>query len=170
MSLALQAIKDPDFADGEYPVAKEAILELEDFLAAQTSMPRVDMETRHSFADGLYAREMRMPRGVVATGRQHKKSHFNFLMTGKIRVLADGVMRTMTAPCMVFSPAGVKKAAYCLEDCVWIVVEATTKTNLKDLEEELVEENRPGVDEAMRRAVKLNGFDLAGALNRLEEN
>ena len=39
------------------------------------SMPQAETETKHHFADGIYARELFIPAGVCLVGALHKTNH-----------------------------------------------------------------------------------------------
>lgn len=85
---------------------------------------------KHSFADGVYVREIFIPKGTVLTGKIHKYSHPNFLMHGEVIVVTEsGGREQLKAPLAMISPAGTKRAVYALEDTVWITVHVTDETD-----------------------------------------
>lgn len=78
---------------------------------------------KHTFSDGIYVREMFMPKGVAATGGIHKHEHPYFLLKGEVTVITENEGRkTIKAPCSLISPAGTKRVIYSHEDTVWITV------------------------------------------------
>jgi hypothetical protein len=82
----------------------------------------------HSFADGVYVREIFIPKGTVLTGKIHKYSHPNFLMQGEVIVVTEhGGREHLKAPLAMISRAGTKRAVYALEDTVWITVHVTSE-------------------------------------------
>lgn len=85
---------------------------------------------RHTFVNGVYAREITMFEGQYVIGRIHKHEHLNFIMRGKVRVLTEheGAVE-YTAPFMFVSPAGTKRLVYVLEDCVWVTIHPTNLTD-----------------------------------------
>ena len=99
---------------------------------------------KHDFADEMYVRTIFLPKGSLLTGKIHKHSHPNFLMTGKVEVVTEhGGIETLTAPIAMISKAGTKRAVYAIEDSVWITVHSNT-TNTQDLaeiEEEVIARN-----------------------------
>jgi len=93
----------------------------------------------HSFADGVYVREIHLPAGTLLTGKIHRHSHPNFLMTGKVTVLTEeGGVEHLEGPCYMMSPAGTKRAVYVYEDCIWVTVHVTDETDLKKIEEYVI--------------------------------
>jgi hypothetical protein len=77
----------------------------------------------HSFADGLYVREIFIPRGMLLTGKIHRHSHPNFLMKGEVLVVTEGGgVEHLKAPLSIISEAKTKRAVFALEDTVWITV------------------------------------------------
>lgn len=94
---------------------------------------------RHSFAEGMYMREIFIPKGTIVVGKIHKHSHPNFLMVGDVSVFTDeeGPMR-IKAPYAMISPAGIKRVVYANEDSIWVTVHATNETDLEKIEAEVI--------------------------------
>ena len=98
----------------------------------------IELEVFHHFTPGMYARELRIPAGVLLTGKIHKTEHLNILAKGRIEISNMGESKEMIAPCVFVSQPGTKRAGYAHEDSVWITIHATTETDLKILESDLV--------------------------------
>lgn len=89
---------------------------------------------KHSFADGIYVREIFIPKGVVLTGKIHKHSHPNFLMKGKVEVFTEfGGYEILEGPIAMISLAGTKRVVKSLEDTTWITVHVN-QSNTTDLQ------------------------------------
>ena len=73
--------------------------------AAIEQMPQTDCHIRHHFADGVYAREMTIPAGVVLTGAVHKTCHLSILSKGKIQLVSDEEVIELTAPARPATPS-----------------------------------------------------------------
>ena len=99
---------------------------------------QVETPTFHHFAPGTYVREARFPAGTFALGHRHKTEHTNILLQGKISVLSDGVVKTISAPYIFKSPAGERKLAYFHEDTRWLNVHHTNATTVEAAEEDLI--------------------------------
>ena len=98
----------------------------------------IDLEVKHHFAPGIYARELFIPAGTLLTGKIHKTEHLNILAKGRIEISNMGESREMIAPQTFVSPPGTKRAGYAHEDSIWITIHATDETDLKKLESDLV--------------------------------
>ncbi len=98
----------------------------------------IELEVKHHFAPGIYARELFIPAGVLLTGKIHKTEHLNILLKGRIEISNMGESREMVAPLIFVSPPGTKRAGYAHEDSVWITIHATEETDVKKLEHDLV--------------------------------
>jgi len=105
---------------------------------------------RHLFTEkhpqhgvGMYAREMTACKGVAIVGYLHKDSHITFLNKGKMKIISEASgTQILEAPCSFVSPAGTKRAIFCVEDCVMtcVYISKTPEEDKKDLKEELTEE------------------------------
>ena len=89
-------------------------------------------EYKHSFADGIYIREMRMKQGQLGFSAIHKHSYGFFLLSGILASSKEDGVEEFIAPCYIISPRGTKRIVYAVEDCVITTVHANP-TNTKDL-------------------------------------
>jgi hypothetical protein len=101
--------------------------------------PQVETPTQHYFSPGIYAREMFIPAGTVLTGAVHKTTHL-VQFDGDITVLTDGGMRRLTGRHTFVSQAGAKRVGYAHADTWCTGFFATDKTDIEELENELVED------------------------------
>ena len=124
-------------ANTEKTVA-EGMEEIKNFLMNPTT-EQTELPLKHSFAPGVYAREMEIPAGTLLIGKIHKHRHHNFLMKGSIIVLteANGV-ELLQAPLMIVSEEGTQRIGYAVTDTVWTTIHEN-KDNSEDLD---VIENR----------------------------
>jgi hypothetical protein len=95
---------------------------------------------KHSFAEGIYCREIFIPKGMLLIGKIHKHSHPVFIMKGDISIVSEEGIRRIKAPAYVISPAGVKRVGYAHEDTVWVTVHdnVTNETDLGKLEDAII--------------------------------
>jgi len=91
---------------------------------------------KHSFADGIYVREIFIPAGTELTGKIHKHEHPNFLMKGKVKVATEDGIEILEAPMSMISKAGTKRALLALTDLIWVTchLNPSNTTDLKELE------------------------------------
>lgn len=115
--------------------SSEAVLRLEDEMRRH---PQVELEVKHHFAPGVYARELFIPAGVLLTGKIHKTEHLNILAKGRIEISNMGESRELIAPYMFVSPPGTKRAGYAHEDSVWITIHPTEETDIEIIEQQVI--------------------------------
>ena len=96
---------------------------------------------KHSFADGCYIREIFNPAGELLVTKIHKKEHPFFLMKGKMSILTEDGVVHLEAPHHGITKPGTKRIIYTHEDCVFITVHATGKTDVAEIEKEVIAEN-----------------------------
>jgi len=94
-------------------------------------------EYKHSFADGIYIREMKMKQGQLGFSAIHKHSYGFFLLSGVLASSKEEGVEEFIAPCYVVSPRGAKRVVYAVEDCIITTVHAnpTNTQNLKEIEQ-----------------------------------
>ncbi len=89
----------------------------------------------HSFSDGIYVRQITIPKGMLIVGKIHKHEHPNFLLKGEVVVVTEeGGEENLSAPCSMISKAGTKRALYAKTELVWTTIHHNP-TNTQDLEE-----------------------------------
>jgi hypothetical protein len=106
--------------------------------AEMRKLPQIEIATRHYFANGLYAREIVIPKGTILTGKIHRHSHINVISKGDISVLTEEGIKRITAPFTMVSLAGIKRAGYAHEETVWTTFHASVETDLERLEADLI--------------------------------
>ena len=87
---------------------------------------------KHSFADGVYIREMKMRKGQIGFSAIHKHSYGFFLLSGLLASSKEEGVEEFIAPCYIISPQGAKRIVYAIEDCTIVTVHANP-TNTQDL-------------------------------------
>ena len=95
---------------------------------------------KHTFADGVYIRQMDMAKGTVVVGAIHKHLHVWFLLTGDVTVATEDTTEDYIAPCYVVSTPGAKRVILANEDSIFVNVHKNP-SNTKDvdqLEKEIV--------------------------------
>lgn len=114
------------------------ILRLEEALKSLPGADVSDGDVSHFHSDGLYARKLNLSAGTMLVGKIHLYGQINFLMKGTIRVTTDDGVKELTAPQIVVSKAGTKRAGYCLTDVTWVTVSATTETDVAKIEQSII--------------------------------
>jgi hypothetical protein len=113
---------------------REKIFKFENFLL---SIDGLKIEPIHSFAKGIYARQILIPKGTFVTGFIHKHEGLNIVSYGKMSVVSDEGFYIVEGPCTMVSKSGIKKAGYAIEDTLWTTIHATDETDIEKLEQEL---------------------------------
>lgn len=136
------AVIDNKEVEAQKPITREDILALEAALAKVPGAVFGDsdlMPLKHTFAPGVYVREIFIPKGTVLTGKIHRHAHPNFLMSGEVIVVTEHEGRQhLKAPMSMISKAGTKRAIIALEDTIWITVHITNETDLKKIEDYVI--------------------------------
>ena len=102
-------------------------------------LPDVEMPLQHTFAPGVYVRTIFIPAGSVIVGKIHKHRHANVLSQGHVTVLTEsGGLEDLHGPLTMVSEPGTKRAVYAHTDTVWTTIHPTDKTDLADIEEEVI--------------------------------
>ena len=89
---------------------------------------------KHSFADGIYIREMIMKKGQLGFSAIHKHSYAFFLLSGVLASSKEEGIEEFIGPCYIISPQGAKRIVYAVEDCIIVTVHANP-TNTENLDE-----------------------------------
>jgi hypothetical protein len=106
------------------------------------AIERLDVPpVKHHFSDGIYAREMLIPAGMLLIGKIHKYPQLNIMSQGDMSVLTEDGIRRVQAPYHIKSPAGTQRIAFAWADTVWTTILATTETDPAKIEEHFVVDN-----------------------------
>lgn len=114
---------------------RDKIFAAEAFMKEQ---PQVKIPVQHYFSQGVYAREITIPAGIVLTGEIHKFTQLNILSKGRMQVYTEEGIREVEAPFTVVSPPGTKRIAHTLTECVWTTIHGTDETDLEIIEKHFI--------------------------------
>ena len=95
---------------------------------------------KHTFADGIYVRQMSMKPGSIVVGAIHKHLHVWFLLTGHISVVTEDATEDYVAPCYVVATPGTKRVIYANKQSIFVNIHKnpTNSQDIKWLEKEIV--------------------------------
>ena len=95
---------------------------------------------KHTFADGIYIRQMDMKIGSAVVGAIHNHLHVWFLLTGHLAVSTEDAIEEFIAPCYVVADPGSKRVIYAMEDSIFVNIHKNPKNikNIEKLEKEIV--------------------------------
>jgi quercetin dioxygenase-like cupin family protein len=101
-------------------------------------LPQLPIPVKHYFADGVYAREILIPKGSIITGLIHRQSQINFCLKGRISIVTEEGEKEFCAGDTIVSPPGTKRAAYAWEETIWTTVLGTHLQDVEAIEATLV--------------------------------
>ena len=113
--------------------------QIEKLQAEMVKMPQAELETEHYFSEGMYCRKLTRPAGTLIVGKVHKKPHFFLCAKGEIIAWTESGMRTLKPGDIIESQPGTKRVTYAISDAIGITVHKTDKTDLDEIEAELIE-------------------------------
>jgi len=95
---------------------------------------------KHTFADGIYVRQMDMEAGSVVVGAIHNHLHVWFLLTGHLAVATEDSVEEFVAPCYVLATPGSKRVIYAIEKSIFVNIHKNPNNikDIKKLEDEIV--------------------------------
>jgi len=108
---------------------------------------------KHTFADGVYIRQMDMKKDSVVVGAIHNHLHVWFLLTGHVTVATEDATEDYVSPCYIVSTPGVKRVIRANEDSIFVNVHKNP-TNTRDtskLEKEIVSLNYKEYEEYINK-------------------
>lgn len=108
----------------------------------ETDTAPCQLPLTHTFSDGIYAREIFMPKGSIVVGHIHTTRHLNIVSTGKAKVWYNGSLKEIVAPYTFESDAGKRKVLYIEEDMFWTTIHKTNETDILKLEEILIDKSQ----------------------------
>ncbi len=120
------------------------------------NLPQVECPLKHNFAPGVYMREITMPAGSLIIGHEHLTEHFNVVLTGKARVMIDGVIEDLVAPCYFISKPNVRKVLYIVEEMKFATIHPTNETSVEVLENTLIRKSNSFIKHEEAKALLEN--------------
>lgn len=146
-------------------VSRKSILDLEEFLMNNTDGENIisnhgesivrseKFPLKHSFADGIYVREMKMKEGSLVVGAIHNHLHVWFLLVGKITVLTERDQEEYVSPCYVVVKPGVKRVIYANKESIFVNIHKNPSNtqDLDELEAEIVSKNYEEYEEYINK-------------------
>jgi hypothetical protein len=108
--------------------------------AEMVKMPQADLQTEHYFSEsGMYCRKVFRPAGTLIVGKVHKHHHLFLCAMGEIIAWTENGMKRLQAGDVVESKPGTKRVTLAVTDAIGMTVHRTDKTDLDEIEAELVE-------------------------------
>ena len=102
-------------------------------------MPQAELVTEHQFSPGMYMRKLYRPAGTLIVGKVHKEPHFFLCAKGEIIAWTESGMKRLQAGDAIESKPGTKRVTLAVTDAIGITIHRTDKTDLDEIEAELIE-------------------------------
>lgn len=95
----------------------------------------------HTFTPGLYTRTIRMAAGAVITSETHRTEHPFVIHQGRCYVFNEsaGKWTLLQAPYMGITKPGTRRLLVIVHETVWSTFHPTDKTDVAEIEEEILE-------------------------------
>ena len=103
------------------------------------TMPQAELVTEHQFSPGMYMRKLFRPAGTLIVGKVHKEPHFFLCAKGEIIAWTESGMKRLHAGDAIESKPGTKRVTLAVTDAIGITIHRTDKTDLDEIEAELIE-------------------------------
>ena len=121
---------------------KSDLLSVKGAILHHTEEMEESMPLKHHIKDGIYTREIFMPKGMLVLSFIHKTNHPSFFMSGDMSVITDtGEVKRIKAPMVVHTEIGTQRIAYMHEDTVWVCTYRTDATTVEEAEKEVYTED-----------------------------
>ena len=107
--------------------------------AEMIKMPQANLQTEHFFSPGMYCRRVFRPAGTLIVGKVHKAPHFFLCAMGEIIAWTESGMKKLRPGDVVECRPGTKRVTLAVTDAIGITIHKTDKTDLDEIETELIE-------------------------------
>jgi len=135
--------------EGELKETEEALGE---------NMMSVVMPVEHRFTEKQYIREFRAPAGHTVVSKIHNTNHLIFLLEGEVTIIEESGRKRVKAPYYSITEVGTKRVVLVHEDCFFVTVHPSDKTNIFDVEEEVIAKSFKDVNIEPKNSSSIDGF------------
>lgn len=136
---------------------KSAVHRAEEILKTQHECVLDQVPITHHFSKDVYAREMKLKKGMYLVGKIHKFQNLNILSEGEVSIISiDGAMK-IKAPHTFVASAGAKRLFYAHEDSTWTVIHGTSETNVDEIEKIFITDDYNDIEELEKEVLKCLG-------------
>lgn len=133
--------------------------QIDNLQRAMSVMPQVELQTEHYFSGGMYCRKLTRPAGTVIVGKVHKEPHFFLCASGEIIAWSETGMRRLLPGDVIESKPGTKRVTFAVKDSVGITIHKTDKTDLDEIEAELIEPDETALFDSRNVQKALNDIE-----------
>lgn len=119
-------------------------------------LPQVEFPIEHFFGPGLYIRQMTGLKGTFAIGHEHLTEHVNIIVKGSFIVLNGEDSFKIDAP-YIFNSGPGRKAAYFLEDTIWLNIHITDEKDIDKIEKQFIRKSETFLDNEKKENISWHG-------------
>ena len=116
---------------------RDSIVALQDHMLAHPEYAEPEVSIKHSFAAGIYAREMTLKAGSFVVGALHKTQHLFNVSQGSCIVATDNKVELIEAPYSGRTEIGDKRVITAITDLIWTTYHVTEETDIEVIEESI---------------------------------
>lgn len=124
---------------------------------AMSAMPQAELVTEHQFSPGMYMRKLYRPAGTLIVGKVHKQPHFFLCAKGEIIAWSENGMKKLQAGDVIESKPGTKRVTLAVTDAIGITIHRTDKTDLDEIEAELIEPDETALFDSSNKLKQIIG-------------
>jgi hypothetical protein len=117
---------------------EEYLRNIQLFMETYKNFPIEAPRLTHTFANGIYIREIFLRANTLSIGAIHKKETVNILSKGSVKILMENGVKVHKASSVFVTPPYTQKVALALEDSVFINIMHTDKRSVEEIEDEWV--------------------------------
>ncbi len=122
------------------------------------NMMNIVMPVEHGFTEKQYIREFRAPAGHTVVSKIHNTNHPIFLLEGEVTIIEESGEKRVKAPYYSITEVGTKRIVLVHEDCFFVTVHPSEKTNIFDIEEEVIAKSFKDVNIEPKNSSSVDGF------------
>jgi len=137
----IKTVRNPHWGKLDIPTRRRILLDLESTCKKLEVEHKAEIPVKETLCEGVYTREVFIPKGTVLVGEIHKTTHISLLTKGKICVISEDGREILDAEnntITLISKAGTKRAGYTLEDSVWITIHKTKRKSIKKIKQDII--------------------------------
>ena len=124
--------------------------------AFKDSPLKVEVAIAHNFAPGVYIRTMFPKAGELIISKIHKSTHPFLITRGRVAIWVEGSgWKVHSAPFSGITTPGTRRMIYVYEDCEWSIFIPTNKTDLDEIEKDVIYNPEVNDEEPTAQQIKL---------------
>ena len=110
---------------------QEKIEKVEEILLKEDQL---EIPVQHFFFEGMYIRQIVIPKGTLCTSTYHKRGQFDIMASGEMSVLTEEGIVRIKAPYYAVSNSGLKRLGYAHTDVLWVDIRAMDNIGVEKAE------------------------------------